>query len=59
MLLKAANIKRGWGSEGLGSGGAFPRSHISSADDKAPGDLLPQIHVQALNLLENRIISST
>ena len=36
MLLKAENIK------GV-SGGAAARSHSSFADDKAPGDLIPQM----------------
>ena len=47
MLLKAVYIKGVWG--------AVPRSHSSCADDKAPGDLIPQM--LALNLLENKIIN--
>ena len=43
LMLIAINIK-----EGLGR---------SCADDKAPGDLIPQM--QALNLLGNKIICST
>ena len=54
MLLKAVNIRGGGGG---GSGGAAPCSHSSFADDKAPGDLIPQM--QALNLLENKIVCST
>ena len=38
-------------------GTAAPRSHRSYADDKALGDLIPKM--QALNLLENKIICST
>ena len=48
MLSKALNIDGG----SLGAGGC-----ASFADDKAPGDLIPKM--QALNLLENKIICST
>ena len=37
MRLQAVNIKGGGGS------GGRPRSHSSFADDKAPGDLIPQM----------------
>ena len=49
MSRKTVNIKVVYG--------VAPRSHISFAVDKAPGDLILQM--QALNLFENIIICST